>query len=420
MPPVALQIRGSRALRLINRIGALAKRAGIKPFALDAERIVRDAERRTGFSLDSEPFRTGLDRLVASIESEAALNTFGRIALRRVIERGASSRLEVEREIHRNPVILSQPINEPLFIIGLPRTGTTILQALLARDARHRSPKSWECLLPCPAPAPESYKDNPRIDRVRAEFEQLFALVPDFRKMHYMEADSPQECVGITALNFTSYQFMVQCSPTSYVDWFFHHADQLENMRWHKRFLQFLQSGGVRKPRWLLKSPVHLLRLKEVFAVYPDARIIMTHRDPRELVGSITSLVSSVRSAYSDEEDAARSGGEMLDFWARSFDRFLAARHELDREDQFVDIAFDDFAADQIGTIDRIYARFGWQLDDDSRGRMRDFLRLEPKDKHGAHEYSLEAFGIAQADVTREYAGYLSFLDQLDRTTHGK
>ena len=413
MQPVALQIRRSRTLNLINAAGALAARLGIKPFALDADRILQDAERATGFSIDSEHFRTGLEQLVSSIEHEAALNTFGSLALKRVIERSARSRLEVEREIDQNPEILDQAITEPLFIIGLPRTGTTILQAMLSKDVQHRSPLSWECLLPYPAATPETYARNARIERVRTEFDQLFALVPDFRKMHYMEADAPQECLGITALNFTSYQFMAQCSPPSYVDWFFDDADQLENMRWHKRFLQFLQSGGLRPKRWLLKSPVHLLRLKELFEVYPDARVIMTHRDPREIVGSITSLVSSVRSAYSDEEDGARTGAEVLTFWARSFDRFLKARTELDREDQIMDIKFEDFVADQMRTVERIYDRFDLQLGRESRTRMQAFLRQEPKDKHGVHEYSLEAYAIASADVRREYANYLTFLDSI-------
>ena len=411
-------IRRTRTLDLINWAGAFADRLGFQPFSLDADAILRKAEREANFSadspeFDSHEFRTGLHQLVDSIEEEASLNTFGRLAIGQVMARSARGRLEIEREINQNPDILQEQIVEPLFIIGLPRTGTTILQALLSKDARHRSPLAWECLLPHPAPTPETYRHNPRIEQVRKEFEQLFSLVPDFRKMHYMEADAPQECLGITALNFTSYQYMAQCSPPSYVDWFFNHADQLENMRWHKRFLQFLQSGGVRTERWLLKSPVHMLRLDALFEVYPDARVVMTHRDPRELVASAASLVSSVRSAYSDHEDPERTGQEMLTFWARSFDRFLDARNRLDREQQIIDIKFDDFAADQMRSVDRIYAHFGFSLDAGSRKHMQDFLRQEPKDKYGAHEYSLDSFGIAREDVEREYARYLEFLDKL-------
>jgi len=406
----------TRTLNLINSLGRFVGYLGITPFSLrvdDAEAILRKVQRNTGFSIDSPQFHTGLRKLLASLSQEASLNTFGRLALRRLIEQSATGRLGIERELKRNPGILEEDIREPTFIIGLPRTGTTILQAFLSRDSRYRSPLAWECLIPCPAPTPETYRQNPRIDAVRKQFDQLISLVPDFRKMHFMEADEPQECIGITALNFASYQFLSVSSAPSYQDWFFNHADQYENMRWHKRFLQFMQSGGVHSERWLLKSPLHLVRLKALFEVYPDARIIMTHREPHKIIPSITSVLSSVRSAYTDDEDAMRTGQEMLTFWARAFERFLDARSELDREDQIVDIKFDDFASDQLGTVERIYAHFGWSLGDDSRTRMQDFLQAEPKDKHGAHQYSLEAFGITHIDIEREYARYLTFLNTL-------
>ncbi len=418
--PKAPQTGRTKALDLINWLGRLLKRFGITLFRCDAETILRNAERSVGFSIDSAEFRTGLRQLTASIEHEASLNTFGHIALKRTVERGATGRLEIERELARNPKILEEDVTEPTFVIGMPRTGTTILQALLSRDSRYRSPLAWECLLPYPAPTPETYRQNPRINRVRKEFDQLFTLVPDFRKMHYMEADEPQECVGITALNFASYQYPCLCSLPSYVDWFFNEADQLENMRWHKRFLQFMQSGGVRPARWLLKSPVHLVRLKALFEVYPDARIIMTHRDPRQTVASMSSLLSSVRSAYTDGEDPAQSGQEALTFWSHAFDRFLDARSELGRDDQILDVRFEDFVADQFATVDRIYAHFGWPLDATSRAHMQDFLRAQPKDKHGVHNYSLEAFNLTNADIEREYTRYLAFLDTLTGHRHGK
>ncbi|MCY4276478.1 MAG: sulfotransferase [Gammaproteobacteria bacterium] len=409
----APQTGRTKALDLINWLGRLFKRFGITLFSWDTETMLRKAERSAGFSIDSDEFLTGFRQLTASIQQEASLNTFGHIALKRTVERAAQGRLEIERELARNPEILEEDITEPTFVIGLPRTGTTILQALLSRDSRYRSPLAWECLLPYPAPTPETYRQNPRIDQIRKEFEQLFTLVPDFRKMHYMEADEPQECLGITALNFASYQYVCLCTLPSYADWFFNEADQLENMRWHKRFLQFMQSGGVRPARWLLKSPLHLVRFNALFEVYPDARIIMTHRDPRETVASMSSLLSSVRSAYTDGEDHERSSHETLTFWARAYDRFLDARDELGRDDQILDVKFEDFASDQIGTVDRIYAHFGWPLDATNRAHMQDFLRSQPKDKHGVHNYSLEAFSLTKADIEREYARYFTFLDTL-------
>ena len=410
--PIAIE--HSKSLRVFNAVGAFAGRLGFDLFGLDRDRILNQAAKATEFSFADDAMTEGLDRLIASLDADSGLNPFGAFALNRTLQRMAVSRFGVEKAIAERPELLEERITEPVFIIGMPRSGTSILQALLYRDAAHRSPLSWECLLPNPAPTPDDYRDNDRIDAIRTEFDQVFRLVPDFRKKHYMEADSPQECVGVTALNFTSFQYIATAYLPGYHEWFFDAADQLANLRWHKRFLKFLQSGGVRGTRWLLKSPVHLMRLKALFEVYPDARVIMPHRHPAKVVPSLTSLVSSMRSLYSDTESVERTGREQLRIWARYFDRFLETRRALNRESQIVDIRFDDFVNDQMSVVRRIYGRFGWRLDGASVARMQAFLDSERKDKHGRHDYSLEMFGLKTGDVEKHYSGYLDFLDGLD------
>ena len=410
--PIAIE--HSTSLRAFNAVGAFARRLGLDLFGLDPGRILNKAAQAAGFSFADDAMTEGLDRLIASLKADSGLNPFGAFALNRTIQRMAESRFRVEKAISERPEILDERITEPVFIIGMPRSGTSILQALLYRDAAHRAPLSWECLLPYPAPTPDNYQDNDRIAAIRKEFDQIFQLVPDFRKKHYMEADSPQECVGVTALNFTSFQYIATAYLPAYHEWFVDAADQLANLRWHKRFLKFLQSGGVRKTRWLLKSPVHLMRLNALFEVYPDARVIMPHRHPSKVVPSLTSLVSSMRSLYSDTENVERTGREQLRLWARYFDRFLEARQALNRESQIVDVEFDDFLNDQMSVVKRIYGRFGWRLGEASAARMQAFLDSERKDKHGRHEYSLEMFGLKSAEVEKHYSGYLDFLDGLD------
>ena len=370
----------------------------------------------SGFDFRDDMFEDGLERLVQSLQTEARLSTFGKFAMRRALQRSADSRFLVERAISENPSILDESIDEPVFIIGMPRSGTTILQALLERDASHRSPLCWECLLPYPAPTPETYRDNPRLNTIRQEFDQLFRLVPDLRMKHYMAADSPQECVGITALNFCSYQYLAQANLPSYDKWLSNEADQVRNLRWHKRFLQFLQSGGIRPVRWLLKSPLHLLRLEALFEVYPDARIVMPHREPSSFLASVASLMTSTRSLYTDHHDPVRTGQELLATWAGNLDRFLRVRESLDRESNFVDFQFDDFVGDQMRIVDTIYDRFGWKLDSLSRTRMDEFLNRERKDKHGVHKYSLAQFGISPAEIDRRYARYIEFLHEQKAT----
>ena len=416
--PIAIE--HSTTLKAINAVGALVEGCGIRLFELDRRRILAKAAETAGHAYADAGLEEGLDRLIGSVKADARLNAFGKFTFKTLIQRMADARFKVEKAIAEHPEILDDPITEPLFIIGMPRSGTSILQALLNQDAAHRSPLSWECLLPHPAPTPESYRNNDRIDTIRTEFDQLFKLVPDFRKKHYMEADSPQECVGVMALNFTSFQYMAQAYLASYSEWFLETADQAENFRWHRRFLQFLQSGGVRTSRWLLKSPVHLMRLQALFDVYPDARIIMTHRHPAYVVPSLASLISSTRSLYSNHEVVERSGHEQLRLWARYFERFLEDRQRLNREDQIVDVLFDDFVVDQMAVVRRIYERFGWRLDAGSAGRMEAFLRQEAKDKHGKHEYSLEMISVQPAEIETHYRRYLDFLGGLDKTPERK
>ena len=409
--PIALP--HPKALRAANAIGHWMARCGIKLFEPDRQRLLAKAAKAAGHAYANGPMTEGLDRLIASVKTDAKLNVFGKFAINNLLQRAADGRFRVERTIAENPQILDEPIREPVFIIGMPRSGTTILQALLSLDTAHRSPLCWECLLPHPAPTPADYGDNDRIDAVRKEFDRLQMLVPDFRKMHYMEADSPQECIGVTVLNFTSFQFMAQAYLGSYSEWFLEDADQTENLRWHRRFLQFLQSGGVRSERWLLKSPVHLMRLKALYDVYPDARIIVTHRHPARVVPSAASLMSTTRSLFSEHETIERTGREQLHLWARYFDRFLEDRRQIDGGEQMVDVLFDDFATDQMAVVRRIYDQFGWQLDADSTARMEAFLRREPKDGHGRHEYSLAMIGVQPAEIETHYRDYLAFLNGL-------
>lgn len=413
MASPSIRIRQPVALKAVNRVGAVARRLGLDPFSLAPERTLENAQRASGFAVDDPMFREGLERLVHGLETHARLTTFGRLAARGTVQRSADSRSKVERTLTENPEIANESIRAPVFIVGMPRSGTTILHALLHLDRNHRAPLSWECLLPAPAPRPEDHDDNDRIETVRKEFDQIFRLVPDFRRKHYMTADSPQECVGITALNFASFQYLAMAYLPEYHDWFAK-ADQVRNLRWHRRFLQFLQSGGIRTRRWLLKSPVHLMRLRALFEVYPDARVIVTHRHPASVVPSVASLISSMRSFYSDHEDTLRTGREQLLIWADYFARFLRDRRELGREDQMVDVFFDDFAKNQMSVVDSVYSRFGWELQPEDRARMEQLLQRERRGKHGVHQYSLAQIGVTRPELDNRYAHYLDFLEAYD------
>lgn len=408
-------IERSRGLNILNGVGKLLYRLGFNIYKLDAGSIIQKAAKDADYqSKVPSELVIGLEQLVHSINNESRINAFGSIALKGLLKRTLTSRLKIDQVLQNNPAILDREISSPVFIIGMPRTGTTILHSLLHEDVNHRSPLAWECLLPSPVPEPSTFTDNPQLNTIKKEFGQLFKLVPDFQKKHHMTAESPQECIGITALDFNSFQTCAQVYIPSYLKWFSEVSDQHQTMRFHRRFLQYLESGGVRSKRWLLKTPVHMMRLSALFDVYPDAKVIMTHRDPAKVVPSAASLISSVRSLYSDYEEPARSGKEQLDFWKMSFDRFMADRAQLNKEDQILDLHFNDFVRDQMACVDTIYSYFGWSLDDTSRAKMKSFLASNPKGKHGSHEYSLEDFNLSEDEVSKEFKDYYSFLEKMN------
>ncbi len=409
-----LHIRRTSMLKGINGFGKTLKKIGLDPFKLDADAIIAKARKRAAFDGPMPgQTETGLRKLINSIKEESGANPFGALAAKTLFERTLYGRLKVEQVLAANPEIEKSEIKEPVFIIGMPRTGTTILHAMMHEDPAHRSVLAWECLLPYPPPEPETFNDNDQIKRVVKDFDQLFKLVPDFQLKHYMTADSPQECLAINALDFNSFQPMAQFYLPSYHDWFLNEADKLETMRFHKRFLQYLQSGGVKSERWLLKTPVHLMRLPELFEVYPDARVIMTHRHPAKVVASTASLISSIRSLYGDHEDPARTGREQAEIWSTYFERFMESRKKLGKEDQIIDLKFDDFVKDQVGVVKKIYERFNWNLSEEALANFRHFLELNPKDKKGVHVYTLEDFGLEEEAINRQYAHYIDFINQL-------
>ena len=206
----SLRVQRTSMLNLINNTGYALRKVRLDPFSLDAEKIIAKARKRSGFSGSVPKAEDGLRRLVDSILIDGKPNPFGALAVKGLLERLLYGRYRIEQEMAANPWIEKQEIREPVFIIGMPRTGTTILHAILHEDPAHRSPLAWECLLPYPAATPENFRDNEQLHTIEKEFSQLFKLVPDFRKKHYMEADSPQECLGITALDFNSFQFSAQ------------------------------------------------------------------------------------------------------------------------------------------------------------------------------------------------------------------
>ncbi|MBW2418253.1 MAG: sulfotransferase [Deltaproteobacteria bacterium] len=393
-------------IRAINAAGGAAARLGLRLPSLAEDALLEAARKQTGLrDFGQGGFRAGLHQLLASLERDAQLTTIGRSMARGQIGSALANRLQLVEHRKQHPEVGEQRIERPLFVLGLPRTGTTILYGLLAQDPAHRSPLSWEVAAPCPPPRPETYESDPRIARMDAEFDQLRRLAPGFDAIHPMAARLPQECVAITAMDFHSVQFGASYNVPSYEDWLTE-QDLRPSYRFHYAFLQHLQSECARE-RWVLKSPGHLPFIGALLDVYPDAMIVQTHRDPLDVLASVSSLECVLRSAASDAVDPLEIGPQQVDLWSRTLrtgieQRELATTHA----NQFFDVHFPELLADPLACVQRIYEHFDLELTKEAEEEMARFLADNARDKHGTHRYSLETFGIDAAVHGRGFDDY--------------
>ena len=395
-------------VKLINFVGRAANALGIEPIALDEETLVARAIKKAGSAdFGGDDFREGLRRFLASANTEANLTLLGRLMVQSYVTDNLANRLRLVDWRKRHPDIEKEEIREPLFIIGLPRTGTTILHALLEQDPVNRSPLFWEVQFPVPPATPETWLDDARIAQDQKILDQLFELVPGFAAMHPMGAMMPQECVAVFTMCFMSEQLQVPFDVPSYQAWL-DEQDMHSTYEFHKRFLQHVQSGGVRGGRWVLKSPAHLHLIDTLLDVFPDARIVHTHRDPIEVCASVASLTATLRGASTDTIDLRTIGRQQLEWWTKLIERSLEQRKRLaDRRDQFFDVKMSETVTDPLDVVRRMYAHFGYPLSERVEAKMAAFMRENTRDKHGSHRYTPEDFAI---DPERDRAPFPEYI----------
>jgi hypothetical protein len=345
---------------------------------------------------DDDTWRDGLARLCDGLVSEARLNDLGvEIAVLDVI-RPLTGRLQIVKWRKENPAVAAQPVTRPIFIVGQPRTGTTILFDLLAQDPALRPPLTWEVDNPWPLPRPETYATDPRIAETQASIEMSEQIVPGLLAFHPMGALVGQECVRITAGQFCSMIFPVQYRLPSYSRWLLYEADHQPAYAYHRMFLQHLQSGVP--GQWLLKSPAHLWQLDALVAEYPDALIVQTHRDPLNVISSISALTHHLRHLASDESSITECAAQSREEIVVGLERGMKLRDSLSQ--RVVDVQFADFIRDPFATIRGVYAELGRELEPVAEQNMRAFLAGHPGDGGGSR-YSWADTGL-DAGLVRE------------------
>lgn len=375
---------------------------------LEIDGLVERAVRETGFDDFGAPtWREGLEVLVASCNDDAELTEIGEIILGEQITASLRNRLVVTDWHRHHPEVGAAPIDRPVFILGLPRTGTTLLSYLLDSDPANRSLLRWEAFASAPPPDPSSWRDDPRLAKAHGEMDALYAASPEFKAIHYEAADGPTECVTVLGQEFRSVHYETLANLPTYGEWHLS-CDMVPAYRWHRAVLQVLQASWP--GRWVLKSPCHNLALEALDAVYPDAVFVATHRDPTTVVASLASLVSVLSGLGTDHDFDRYLGRRWLELCGLMIDRFMVARAQLG-EDRFFDLSYAELVADPLTAAHRLYGWLGWDLPASTEAELAGYLQANPQGKHGRHDYDLARFGLSPAEVRARFQPYLDAFD---------
>ena len=373
----------------------------------DTEQLIKAAQEETGLTdFRGEDFREPLARLVDALNTEARLNDFGRLRAQMTINAGLCTHLQIAQYLKDHPEVLDEKIVKPVFIVGLPRTGTTALHHMLNQDGGNLTLRLWAAQNPVPPPATATYNTDPRIAKQREGVALTETFLPGFMATHLLEAEEPDECYMLLNRNFMSVEYSAMFHIPTYANWLYANLCARDSYAWHKLQLQLLQSQHP--GAWVLKAPFHQLGLAEILKYYPDAIIVQTHRAPMSIVASGCSFSEVLRKSGSDHidrDEIGRDWMDMLRIYTRTFES-ERAQLESQHPDQFLDLQHDDFVADPWPTIEGIYQLRGTRLTEEGRSAMAQWLAEHPRGKHGKHEYRLQDYGISRAQVEEMFGDY--------------
>jgi hypothetical protein len=364
------------------------------------------AARRAGLTdFGADDYADGLAVLLDSYAADAGFTPAGAKAQRALLRGALTARLFSEAARRAHPEHAQVPIERPVFITGLPRTGTTALHRLLTADPASQGLEMWLTQVPQPRPPRPTWADDPVFQYLQAGFSRHHEDHPEFMGVHYMAADQVEECWQLLQQSMRSVSFETLAYVPGYSAWL-RGQDWAGAYRRHRRNLQLigLNDGGL---RWVLKNPSHLFALDALLAAYPDALVIQTHRSPRTAIASACSLAAHASAGWSPAFAGPVIGRTQLDLWARGLSLFTAerARHDPAR---FYDVRYDDLVADPAGTVEAIYAHFGLPLAGAAADAVRSLAASSRAGGESAHRYALAEFGLAAEEVDERFAGYLS------------
>ncbi len=372
-------------------------------FPLEVDALLEEARQLTGLGyFGSDDFRDGLAALVATYNA-APLNDRGRRRNHRRLVELLSTRLRIEDGWRRHPEILERKISRPMVLTGLPRSGTSALFNFLACDPVTRPLRLWEARHPDPLADAEPGQPDPRRDALEARFAEGRKSNPEFTKIHFTSADTPEECVLAQAFALHGVQMGFEVILEPYASWY--RSQDLHGLYAYYRDILKMLDWQRPGERWLLKAPAHMWGIDALIDTFPGVSIVWSHRNPLLCVASICSMTQMLMAPQMDV-DKEWLGPMVMDFYATSLERGLAARDGAD-PDRFVDVTHDDFVGDSLAVAERIYSHFAIGFGPEARATMKQHAAANPQGKHGKHEYSLGEFGLDRDTVVARFESYV-------------
>lgn len=376
-----------------------------QPTSFIADELIADAKGQTGFDdFGDPPYREGLEVLLETYDRNVR-DPEGRIRCRDRVVMQLATRLKCENAFKTIPEIADQKIKAPIFVTGLPRSGTSALLNLLVAAPDNRGLLQWEVQFPDPWPDSKPGQEDPRYPYLVKALEQT--RNSEFAKIHYIDADTPEECVLLHAYAFHGVQLGFEIMLEPYRSWLL--QQDLEPLyAYQKRQMQIL---NWRNPgtQWMLKAPAHMWGIDAILKVFPDARFIWCHRDPVAVVPSINSMNKLVMGMYAGDYshlDSAEIGRAVMEWYAMSLERGLAMRAQLNA-DHFVDCSQAELSDQPMQVVERIYQRFDLDYTPQAQAAIQAYVDANPKGKHGAHEYDLHSYGLSEEQVLERFRFYL-------------
>ena len=373
---------------------------------IDPDALIAAAQQQTGLNdFGGDSFREGLGVFCRSASEEADLNQFGQAAIPGAVVGALANRLKVVDWTKRHPGVTEEKIVAPFVVVGIFRAGTTLMSFLLEKDERHRPLFRWEAGDSVPPPTEAGLANDPRIETTRQQMAFMDQVNPRMRVVQSEEPDGPTECISVLNQDFKSLSWEAMANVPAYGKWL-HGTDHRSAYDYHKKVLQVLQSGGLKRQRWTLKSPHHALHLDALTAVYPDARIVVMHRDPVVLASSVCSLITTLTKTFSDADQGAFIAQHWTDMLARSIDGINGFR-DANPGIKLVDVNYADLARDPIATMQRVYGEFGDAPTEQALKAMTAHVESRPKGRHGKHGYTPAEFGLDAGAIAERFKPYV-------------